>query len=116
MLPEKVFVTGLAQPLPRSEGKGKGHSRAKAALSVDPSSRQGREKAGTAPTRPAELGEASVPREQTCEQAAALCPAVWRAVTHPAAALEPIQDTGVPVPGHWCASVWGVSPAGKAAL
>lgn len=75
-------------------------SRAKAALSVDPNSGQGREKVGMAPAllaRPAGLEKVSMPREQTFEQAAAaLCPALWRAVTHPTTELETAQDIRMP--------------------
>lgn len=46
--------------------------------------------------RPAGLENVSVPREQTFEQAAALCPAVCRAAIHPAGELETAQDARTP--------------------
>lgn len=76
-----------------------GVSRAKAVLPVDPNSSQGREKVGMPPAllaRPTGLENDLVPREQTFEQAAALCPAVWRAAIHPAAELEAAQDAQMP--------------------
>lgn len=66
---------------------------------MGPNSSQGRGKVGVPPAllaRPAGLENVSVPREQTFEQAAALCPAVCGAAIHPAGELETAQDARTP--------------------